>query len=230
MRITYISHSSFALRSGDRVLLFDYPSRGSLLPGAEKAARDAVRGSDLYVFISHSHGDHYGRDVLNISKEAERAEFIVSEDVPLENSHRLAGGRRLNVDQLDIETFASNDAGVAYLIRVGDRLIYYGGDLAKWDWDEFDQGTRRYMVDVFGKMIRHLSELDVDVAFSNTDQRLQSWAGALEFLDVVKPSYFVPMHTFGHHEWIDDLVERTDHPRDRIFRYDRPGDFVELGM
>lgn len=230
MRITYISHNSFTLKLGDHVLLFDYPSQGSLLPGGEKAARDAVRGSDLYVFVSHSHGDHYGSGVLDISKEAERAEFMVSEDVPLKNSHRLAGGRRLSVGPLGIETFASNDAGVAYLIRVKGYLIYYGGDLARWDWDDFDERTRRYMVDVFEKMIRHLSKLDVDVAFSNMDQRLESWGGPLEFLEVVKPSYFVPMHTFGHHEWIDDLVEKTDHPRERIFRYERPGDHVELDL
>lgn len=191
-------------------------------------AREAVRGSNLYVFVSHSHGDHYGRGVFDISKEAKSTTFIVSEDVPLKNAHRLAGGHRLHLDSLDIETFASNDAGVAYLIRTGSSLIYYGGDLAKWDWDDFDEATRRYMVDVFEKMIRHLSKLDVDIAFSNTDQRLESWGGPLEFLEVVKPSYFVPMHTFGHHEWIDDLVEKTDHPEERIFRYVRPGDFVEL--
>ncbi len=228
MRITYISHSSFAVKFGEDVLLFDYPSQGSLVPGGEIAAKAAVRNSNLYVFVSHSHGDHYGRRVLDISKEAKRTEFIVSEDVPLKDAIHLTSGQRLYVDSLDIETFASNDAGVAYLIRTGSTDIYYGGDLAKWDWDDFDEATRRYMVDVFEKMIRHLSKLDVDIAFSNMDQRLESWGGPLEFLEVVCPEYFVPIHTFGHHEWIDDLVKRTDYPAGRIFRYERPGDFVEL--
>ncbi len=227
MRITYISHSCFVLEN-DVVLLFDYPSGAMLTSGAQKIVEDAVLDSKLYVFISHSHGDHYNPDVTKMAEEAQSVEYIVSDDVPLSIGHSLGPDEKLSLDVMDITTYESNDAGLAFLIELGGKRIYYGGDLAKWDWDDFDVDTRRYMVKVFEDMTARLSKLNIDVAFSNMDKRLESWAGPLDFLEVVKPKFFVPMHTFGHPEWIDDLVEKTEYPTERIFRYKKPGDPVEL--
>ncbi len=229
MRITYISHSCFTLENDHGVvLLFDYPSGRMLEPGAKEIVKEVVKDSRLYVFISHSHGDHFNPDVKKLAENAKSVEYIVSDDVSLRDVDVIGPGEELSLKHMDVETFASNDAGLAFIIRLGDMRIYYGGDLARWDWDDFDEDTRWYMVEVFEKMIDHLSKSQVDVAFSNVDQRLGSWAGPLEFLEVVEPEYFIPMHTFGNVEWIDDLVKRTDYPAERIFRYKKPGDLIVI--
>ena len=228
MRITYISHSCFTLEYEDVILLFDYPSDRMLEYGAREVVKNKVDKSILYVFISHSHGDHYNPKIKKMTDLAKDVEFIVSRDVPLIKARIMDPGDNLELEHLSVEAFQSNDLGLAFVIKLKDKLIYYGGDLAKWDWDDFDSKTRDHMVQVFHKMIRHLSDLKVDVAFSNTDQRLESWAGPLEFLQAVDPEFFVPMHTFGNVEWIDDLLETTPFPSERIFKYKKPGDHLNI--
>lgn len=228
MRITYISHSCFTVEIADKIILFDYPSPTYLEKGANSVLIDIIEDSKLIVFFSHGHGDHFDPNIQKITEKASSVEYILSDDMDQCWGTKLEPKDKFNLEGIEVRTFASNDAGLAYLIDVEGKSIYYGGDLAKWDWDDFDGKTRAYMVRVFEDMLDYLSQIDLDVAFSNVDQRLSSWGGPLDFLKKVKPRQFVPMHTFGNKKWIDDLIRETEFPAERIFRYSEPGDHVDI--
>ena len=234
--ITYWYHSCFTLESDKKVMLFDYPGRGIDDPLDEKIG-SMVKGSELYVFVSHSHGDHFSPDVAKFSSEAEKAHFILADDVPVkrmvdkiyslssdvsftevkpDESHRI--------DDLKVRTWKSNDAGVAFLIYSGGKKIYFAGDLAKWNWPEWGEQKVKEHVEVFDDVVEGLEQEEIDIAFSNMDERLPSWAGPIEFIERVKPKYFIPMHTFGNESWIDDLIGSEIKADSEIFHYEKSGD------
>jgi hypothetical protein len=140
--------------------------------------------------------------VFEFEKNAESAQFIISDDVAARGQRSkiitVSPDSNYAIAGYGVETFKSNDQGVAFLIRAKDRLIYFGGDLAKWSWDEFDAATRNHMETVFYKMIEKLKKQKIDIAFSNADERLANWAGGAEFAKTVAPGVFVPMHSFGN--------------------------------
>ncbi len=142
----------------------------------------------------------------------------------------MSDGESKKIGDLRVRTFKSNDEGLAYLISIQGVTIYFGGDLAKWDWPEWSRAKRQRHVKVFERTLDILKDLNIDVAFSNMDQRLESWAGPVEFINTVKPRFFVPIHTFGNEEWIDDLLMKDLPDETTVFKYERPGEFVIWSM
>ncbi|MFO8110625.1 MAG: MBL fold metallo-hydrolase [Thermoplasmata archaeon] len=229
IKVTYIYHSSFILECSGKTLLFDPPGRGFLPGDIWDTIEKQVKNKDLYVFISHGHGDHYSPRVFDL--EAKYTQYIVPDDINYPNNAVVLSDEEIReVKDLHVRTFKSNDQGVAYLIKLHNRTIYFGGDLAKWDWPEWSKKKRRVHVKIFKKTLEHLRGLDIDIAFSNMDKRLKSWAGPVDFIDKVKPKYFVPIHTFGNEEWISDLIEADTPKETTIVQYYKPGDSITLNF
>ncbi len=233
VNIRYLYHSCFSIEVEKKILLFDYPGR-EVTDEEERELDALVTGKDLYIFISHSHGDHFSSDVSKFSKNAKKTYYLISKDVsfghhsidPSDILTEVGPDSSYSVGDVEVKTFESNDAGVAFLIEIEDLLVYFGGDLAKWDWPEWSREKREKHVNVFDKAIQYLKAKDIDIAFSNMDERLSSWAGPIDFIEQVKPDYFVPIHTFGNEEWINDLIEEGFDAKTKIFQYEKPGDEI----
>ena len=43
--------------------------------------------------------------------------------------------KHYEIDDMEIRTLRSTDAGVAFLIHAEDKYIYHAGDLNLWKWD-----------------------------------------------------------------------------------------------
>ncbi len=234
--ITYWYHSCFTIEIGDKVMLFDYPNRG-IDASIDEEIKTTIDGSELYIFISHGHGDHFSPEVTKFSKSSEKTRVLFSDDISeksMLNGHselsdsvtfnRMEPGEQYNVDDMRVRTWKSNDAGLAFLIHQDKKKIYYGGDLAKWNWPEWNDKKIKEHVKIFDEVVKELRDEDIDIAFSNMDERLPSWAGPLEFIEKVNPHYFVPMHTFGNEGWIDDLINENINAKSEIFHYEKAGD------
>lgn len=72
MKITFIEHSGFMVEIGHTVLLFDY-YQGEI-PTFNK-------DKTLYVFVSHSHADHYNPVIWKLKEQYEKVHYIISDDV-----------------------------------------------------------------------------------------------------------------------------------------------------
>lgn len=227
--IVYIYHSSFSVEVDNKVLLFDYPGGSGR---RAELVKEIVAGKELYVFTSHSHQDHFDPSVIDISRVADEVTNIISHDVLVSYPDLRFYGKTVEAkpdehhrfDGLEVRVFESNDAGVAFLMELDGESVYFGGDLARWDWQEWSEEKRERHVQIFRDTMTTLSKKEITIAFSNMDERLESWAGPLDVMDKVEPEYFVPIHTFGNVDWIEDLVQASDFSEERIFTYEEPGD------
>ena len=72
MKVTYISHSGFAVELPSATLLFDY-YKGQI--------PDFPTDKPLFVFSSHSHGDHFVPQVFDLAKRYPQIHYIFSHDI-----------------------------------------------------------------------------------------------------------------------------------------------------
>jgi L-ascorbate metabolism protein UlaG (beta-lactamase superfamily) len=237
-RIVYIHHDCFFLLTSGRALLFDYPSPNYLPEAAAKAAASIMTGANLTVFASHSHDDHFDPDILEATKQAASRRFVVSDDVADLYADVLPAEEAITVvmepdavrevDGLTVTAMESNDMGVAYHIETDGLSVYFGGDLALWDWPGQTPAASRAVGMSWRLALGKINKRPVDIAFSNMDPRLPSLAGAPEFVAQVAPRVFVPMHLGGHVQYLERFADRLAGPSTTVFHYTRPGDVLTL--
>ncbi len=121
MKITYIHHSGYLLETDQALLLFDF---------VEGTLPSLVPEKDLFVFVSHRHGDHFSPKIFDLAVSHPNIRFILSDDiwqnkVP-EHLHGLAWfmdpGKVLEFKEgggLRVTAFKSTDEGVAFIVETG---------------------------------------------------------------------------------------------------------------
>ena len=72
MKVTYVEHSSFLVELEHCCLLFDYFQ-------GEIPALDGEK--ELYVFVSHRHGDHFSPVVFELAKTYPKVQYVISDDI-----------------------------------------------------------------------------------------------------------------------------------------------------
>ncbi|MGE5606995.1 MAG: MBL fold metallo-hydrolase [Bacteroidota bacterium] len=234
--VTYIYHNCFILKESSRTFLFDYPDDRFLTAKMREVVTNELRGSKVFIFASHSHQDHFNPKLMELAKVASQSTFILSEDIikkhprfgKSENCVIVRPSEAYELEKIRIKSFPSNDLGVAYLIQNEGLTVYFGGDLAKWSWDDFTPEERRWMEERFQNTIEALAQHQIDLAFENTDPRLPNWAGAAEFIQIVKPKLFVPMHTFGDLDSLGRFMKDLGPTKSKIFQYRKTGDQIDF--
>ena len=236
--ITYIFHNCFILKVQEKSFLFDYPANEYLNNEMRELIQTKINGSDLYVFSSHNHKDHFNRDVVQLGASVKNITYILSKDIIKRNrfykeakeSYSIAPDQTNFIHGMEIHSFLSNDEGVAFLITMDGLNIYFGGDLACWDWDDLTKQERRFLVDYFADVLMKLQRHPIQIAFSNTDPQLPNWSGAAQFIKTVNPKFFVPMHTFGDLGSIARFLTENPQPAQKFFHYQKTGDSVVLEL
>jgi L-ascorbate metabolism protein UlaG (beta-lactamase superfamily) len=237
IEITYIFHNCFILKLPDKTFLFDYPADQYLDEARRAAVIAQIKNTNLYVFSSHNHADHFNRHSMDLSSYTKSLTCILSHDILKKNRqfkgnpscYGVEADQSYTINDFTIDSFLSNDEGVAFLIHLGSLHIYFGGDLANWHWEDLNKQEVRLLVDYFGEVLEKIKKWPIQIAFSNTDQRLANWAGAAQFMEAVKPRLFVPMHAFGKTESIVKFLnENPVHPGTEVFQYHQTGDSISL--
>ncbi len=239
--ITCVLHNCFLLQLDSRLLLFDYPSPPHRTAEAEALVLERIRDADLTVLISHSHADHFSPDVFSFGQLTRSIRFVLSWDVAelCPEFNRVAGLPHLILEpdecailgDLRIETVESSDLGVGFLLNCAGKSVYFGGDVAAWCQETLPPRAREAEERQYLALLERLARDPIDLAFSNADKRLPNWTGAFEFLRIVRPRYFVPMHCFGHLEQIAEFAALV--PTDdavTVLRYERPGQVLRIAL
>jgi len=236
-QLVYIHHSCFCLHIDQRTFLFDFPDNSLLTPDQIDLVHSEIKDSELYVFCSHSHEDHYNKELIGLDNFAYQARYILSDDiqdlfpdtVPL-NSLIVEPEDSYSCDDLTITTLPSNDLGVAYLISFQGKNIYYGGDLANWCWPNMPKQAQEVTSQFFKECLESLTGYNINIAFSNVDKRLDNLTGGVQCIEILRPDIFIPMHTFGNTEWIEDFHKNIEVPNVAIFQYTSPGDTYNFDL
>ncbi len=238
MKITYIHHSSFSVEFEKAVFLFDY---------FEGDLPDFPKEKELEVFASHKHHDHFDRSIFRLAEEYPSVHFILSKDIRMsENYRKRMGisdraaecityvGKKQTLDfvvggePLKIETLASTDEGVAFVLEYEGKSLYHAGDLNWWTWigeteDEYADMTRRFQTE-----IKKLGGRHFHAAFVPLDPRQEerySW-GFDYFMRATDTGLAFPMHFWGDFSVIDRLLaDPVSEPyREQVQRISQKGE------
>ena len=184
MKVTYISHSGFAVELSSATLLFDYYQGHLPAFSADKP---------LFVFSSHSHADHFVPQIFGLRHEYSQVHYILSHDIWMMRKKHIRAGvseesfkaatymrahetryfslltgeelpayERQTTDDtpaLMVTTLRSTDMGVAFLIECEGLRIYHAGDLHWWAWPGDTKQAANNMTANYQREISHLREL-----------------------------------------------------------------------
>ena len=239
--IHYLVHSCVALRFRDRLLLFDYASslfhRGENETASEGqtgkedflglCSMDDIAGLEVYIFSSHRHGDHYSPELFSLEPSS-HIHYFSSFDIPLPRTdheiHICTPEGWVSGGGIRVFSGPSSDEGVAFWVEVDDKVIYYSGDNAFWDWNKcrVAEGYFKEYLQPFIDLNKH-----VDVAFSVADPRCYEthYGGISDISTFLDIGLLVPIHNFGdfsHHEKMRVLVQKK-HPDQQYFAITGPG-------
>ena len=205
MRVTYIGHSGFSVELESHILLFDYYE--GTMPEFDPAKK-------LLVFASHSHPDHFNREILKLADVYPDVEYIFPKDIRIakkeqrESEHFMRKRDEITVGDTKVKSLRSTDEGVAFLVRCEDRIIYHAGDLNWWHWEEEDDAYNRMMRGDYQKEIETLAGEKIDLAFVVLDPRQeeQFYWGFDWYMRHTDTKIVFPMHMWKQYEVQDRLI------------------------
>lgn len=206
MKIVHLSHSGFIVEDHGDLLIFDPITPLDLDP----------KGRNIYVFISHSHKDHFKWEVLEPLLEGDQVHFIVSGDVAdampndgIINLHRVDHYQKLRINDVAIEVYGTTDLGNSYLVSLHGKNYFHSGDLNWWHWKRMTPEELQVEEEIYKKEVAYLKGKPIHFAFVPVDPRLEEhgYLAANHFIQEVQPEYLIPMHSFGRYEYYKDLED-----------------------
>ena len=155
--------------------------------------------------------------IFEWQKTIPEIQYILSDDViPLriaQNVHKVHFCDTYHIDDIVVETFHSNDEGVAFLVKVDNNVIYHAGDLNWWHWNGESDNFNKGIAGMYKKEINKMKNVIIDVAFVPVDPRLQeNYILGLDYIMktiTVKKAF--PMHFWEKYDICNALQkdERT---------------------
>jgi L-ascorbate metabolism protein UlaG (beta-lactamase superfamily) len=205
-KITYLFHSGYAVETASHLLIFDYYQPGSHTSGSLDngiiTSEYLKTKSNVYVFASHNHADHFDPIILKWGKTNPAITYILSSDIklaaPPANCRFLSEHEDFKDDSVFIKAFGSTDQGVSFLVQTDGVNIFHAGDLNWWRWKGHNQKEQTAAEAAFKTVITAIIGYSIDVAFFPVDRRLEEFfaSGAEYFAAVLQPKLLLPMH-FG---------------------------------
>lgn len=243
MKLIYIYQSSFLLEGDHDILIFDF-YRAS--PDIYTQLIEIIENTNksIYVFVSHSHFDHYNEKIFEWNALNRNIVYILSDELSDKIDPKLKSQYSIvflekytsyRKNDLTIKTYGSTDIGCSFFINLDEYSIFHAGDLNNWHWneestiEEINAAENYYQteLDIISKDIQHLNML-----FFPTDKRLGKdyLKGLLQFLTVIRVDIVVPMH-FGknylnYQEVKNQLSKITNSPK--IVQIDKEGFCINL--
>ena len=221
--IYYIYHSGFVLELEKSILIFDFYR----IPTDKKNEEESfiskfIKRTDkkVYVFSSHSHSDHFNKEILKWLNLNENIKYILSDDIKIhkhKNFYFTKEGDSFELDNLKISTFGSTDLGSSFYVNVEDKNIFHSGDLHLWHWEDDTLEEEKTMYDAYMSELEKIKKLDrIDIAFVPVDPRLgvNTLEGVELFYKVLKPKLIVPMHFSDDYSQMKKFIENFKNIKD----------------
>lgn len=196
-KITYLVHSGFSVETAEHFFLFDYcPS----LADKPITAEFLQPKRNIYVFVSHSHGDHFDPAILQWAKTNPAITYVYSSDISFDRSkvhcHEMSAYEQWSDRGIQVKTFGSTDAGISFLVQADGLSIFHAGDLNWWKWSGETLEEQAYAETSFKAEMDKMTGEKIDIAFFPVDRRLEEnyCLGAEYFFNRLHPKLLIPMH------------------------------------
>ena len=217
IRVTYLKHSGFAVRTAGHQLLFDYIG-GGFAPDPDVPT---------VALASHVHGDHYDPAIAGLSDVCVLGEGIA----PFAGAFTMRPGDDLEAAGASIRAFGSTDCGVSFLVHVDGLDIFHAGDLNFWHWRaESTEAEVGEALSGFNAVLDDLDGLPVDLAFFPVDDRMGAGhdEGADMYFDRIRPRVLIPMHWWGKPEVARAYARKRAGGATRVIALTEAGEGIEL--
>jgi ankyrin repeat protein/L-ascorbate metabolism protein UlaG (beta-lactamase superfamily) len=209
----YLGTSGWAIKTKSKLLIFDYsipgkkPDEPLLVNGFIDPQQ--IKDQNTYVFITHEHPDHFYPGVFDWKDTVDNITYILGfkpEEAP--EAVYLNPKERKTIDDIDITTIASTDAGVGFLVQVDGLTIFHAGDHAC---------REKALNEPFTNEIDFLAKrnADIDIAFMpisgcgfRDPEAIQK--GMDYALDKLKPKVMLPMHVTGFEYQYAEFVQKAE--------------------
>jgi L-ascorbate metabolism protein UlaG (beta-lactamase superfamily) len=251
VQVWYLAHSAWLVETSQRLLLFDYGSRparpacGHLAMTKLAEAKLAMGCLDLadlpakplLAFSSHRHGDHYdpALHAKLLTQAGLKCEYFLGLDAADPEPAQLPPGtvtlrpeQHLVRDDLEIRTAISTDQGIAFLLRLPELTLYYGGDLAVWDETPFYREQHAQSIDLLAKAGWSVDLAFIPVSTSDGYQEAPLLAGAMATVRQLRPRWVFPMHAHGfeyfYQRFANWLAENEPAFNGKVLVQHQPGD------
>jgi len=206
--IRYLYHSGFTVEYEDYFLVFDYYKQKQV--GLDQINRSTLNIKEAiskykkpFVFVSHSHYDHYNPEIFGWKDSNPNLQFILSNDIKPKVSRTscffMGPYEKMVTGDMTVSTYDSTDIGVSFLLNVNGLRIFHAGDLNWWHWaDESTEDELREEEEKFKSQVSRFENESIDILFFPVDPRLGDyyWLGGGYMIEKFRPGLFVPMH-FG---------------------------------
>ncbi|WP_202709397.1 MBL fold metallo-hydrolase [Sporosalibacterium faouarense] len=202
-KITHLFHSSFLVETENHTLIFDYfdYTCHHIINSSKILTSDFFNNrKNVYVFVSHSHKDHFDPEIFQWKESNPDIRYILSNDVELNeqisDTYFVSKNEETKIDSLKINTYGSTDLGVSFLIEVDGLIIFHSGDLNWWHWQNDSKETQSKEEKDFKSEVDKLIGKKIDMAFVPADPRLQEfyYLACKYFIETIKPKVLFPMH------------------------------------
>ena len=209
VNITYLLNSGFLVDAGENLLIFDAFDDPS---GTLDSYIKSEKRKPMYFFVSHAHFDHFNGFFLAHYNDV-ATKFILSEDIQQsptvahinkDKIQWMGNYEELGVDDINVQSYSSTDAGTSFEIGAAGVNIYHAGDFNWWDWIGDTIENRRLSENAFRKQLKSFIGKKYDVVFFPVDGRLESSMekGVQEFCRQAAVEHLISMHSVSYPEWI----------------------------
>lgn len=200
--VWYLGHAGWLVRTAEHDLIFDFtgpigeggPDSGGLSP-------QALAGRRVVLFISHSHGDHFKRRVLDLRNAVEDLVVVMGWEEPGAGAVVVPpDGKWTEVSGARVFALHHEFDGIPegfFLVRSGGLTIYHSGDHGTWS-DPPNETFRANIDRLTGAADR--IDLAFISAFGERGGRGALNAGDVYGIKTLKPRVTFPMHCGGCEE------------------------------
>ena len=215
--VYYIYHSAFVIELEKSILIFDfYKFPNNKINKKEEFFSRFIKRTDktVYIFATHSHPDHFNKEILTWSKMNENIKYILSDDIRIhkpKNFYFTKEDDSFELDNLKINTFGSTDLGSSFYINTENKNIFHSGDLHFWHWEDDTLEEEKTMYDAYMVQLEKIKKLDrIDIAFVPVDPRLgvNTLEGVELFYKILKPRIIIPMHFSNDYSQMKNFIEK----------------------
>lgn len=232
--IHYLYHDGFIIETKSTILIFDYIKDVSQSGG--KSLNDGVISEEVlktnkkvFVFVTHSHSDHYNPLIFGWKKINPNIDYILSSDVRPKNLNFqckvVSEGESIQLDTIVVNAYGSTDIGVSFLVKVDNINIFHAGDLNLWYWKDESEADNLEMDKAFKSKIHMMEHEKIDIAFFPVDPRLEEYyyLGGKYFIDRLSPNIFIPMHFGDNFKITEDFFNMINISGTKIVTINRRG-------
>lgn len=226
MRVIFIHHSCFLVEVDEKVLIFDWFA-GDRVNGYHfhGVLPEYEPDTPVYAFASHKHQDHFDMDVLHWAEKYHNIHYIFSKDCKMSPNFLRKHGfptdirekilyvgacEKYKVDDLEIETLRSTDAGVAFYVETRGASLFHAGDLNNWRWEGAGDIINSSMDRNYRGQINRIAKKHINIAFVPMDPRLgqHRCLGIDYLLKNTSAEYVFPMHMWQDYSAIPEYKKQ----------------------